>query len=184
MPIDMLAVVRAQREEIARKMAALQAEDAELAIAERVIARLAPTETYSDRQEVRSGQPVRHIDLVVQTLATMPQRWARDWSHLQGSIRSLFNVEIPKSSLQPYLSNLKNDGIVVRDGPRIALKSRVAKGAGPQSDNSYDPATAAADDDEEKSPETVARRVMQEEEIRKAQELEAMRRRNIRNINN
>ena len=180
--MDVLTTIRSRREEISKNITALQAEDSELAVAEKVITRLAPISGDGGSSSPREGQPPRQIDFVVKTLAHMPQRWAPDWTYLQTAIMNVFGVEIPKSSLQPYLSHLKNDGVIVRDGPKIALKSRVAKGAGPHSDGSYDPSTAAADEDDDRTPASLERQSLQDAAIKRSRELDAVRRRNIRNV--
>lgn len=152
--MDTLAKIRARRAEIDRQIEALSAEVADLHVAERVVARFEAVSGPSQSAEgaKASSQP-RHVDLIVATLKASPASWFVDWAALQRAIKELHDVDIPKSSLQPYLSNLKSAGIVVRNGPNIALRERVEKGAGPQSDGSYDPESAVAPDDDEKPPQ-------------------------------
>lgn len=144
--MDTLAKIRARQIEIDRQIAALSDEASDLEVAARVVARL---ETPPTSQATEPKSQLTHPDLIVATLKAAKGPWFGDWSGLQRAIKEMHGVDIPKSSLQPYLSNLKNQGVIVRNGPNIALRVRVEKGAGPESDNSYDPATAVAADDDD-----------------------------------
>lgn len=132
-----LAAIRARRAAIATQRQALDAEEQELAVAERVVARLGATamprpngngRSQGERPPAESPAPARQADLVIATLKASASPWVETSADLQTQIKEIHGVEIPKNSLLPLLSRLTADKIVARDGPKLALKERVHGG--------------------------------------------------------
>ena len=127
-----LALVHSRRLEIARLRGQLDAEDAELEIAERVLGRLQaakrPTGGGLERKVPSGRRPNGQLtqrDMILGTLRALPHPWVKDTATLQARIKEFHGIEIPMTSLQPYLSDLKKDKFIVRDeGGGIALSER------------------------------------------------------------
>jgi hypothetical protein len=137
-----LSLVRARRAAIKREMESLEEEDEELQTAERVLARLQAskvvkpavaitagngahaTSTAPTKSSGRMSQP----DYVIGTLKAVQNPWVDSPVALQGLIKTLHNVEIPTNSFHPILHHLRADGVIVRDGSRLALAERVKVG--------------------------------------------------------
>lgn len=134
-----LDLVRARRAEIDRQRAALDTEDQELAVAERVAERLEPfvragapnAETGSTvtNAVLAAGAPKTQPELVISTLKASAGPWFESSNALHDEIQRIHGVDIKSGSLLPVLTNLKNEGIILREGPRIALAERVANNA-------------------------------------------------------
>lgn len=126
-----LSTVRQRRSAIAKQIKALQTEDGELEIAERVLTRLAPTTRSRDTNGggLDFGNPdpppVTQKDLVIATLRARAEPWIESSRALQAEIQETHGVHIRDSSLLPLLTTLKDDKIIKRDSDnRIALAER------------------------------------------------------------
>ncbi|MEI9931388.1 MAG: hypothetical protein WDM89_12810 [Rhizomicrobium sp.] len=131
-----IKLVRARREQIAKERAALDAEDADLDITERTLSRLAAATTLQERGSTRPvlvrlpKHTPSHKDMVLGTLKASPTVWIASADALQKQISQIHKVFIGKSSLFPYLSELKTKGVIVRGkNGEIALAERVMKEA-------------------------------------------------------
>ncbi len=138
-----LELVRARRAEIGRIRESLDAEERDLEITERTLMRLAvkttmtSSGTKSGVDQDHKAKPVLNLEppaqlssqksLITTALQNAPEAWFESSDQLHAFIASVFNVEIPKSSFLPYLSDLKKREVIVRDGQRIALKDRVRR---------------------------------------------------------
>ena len=133
-------LVRARRAEIAKLRKELDAEDAELDITERTLARLAAADRPASNGHAkqsriilrRSGTSVKpsQKDMIVGTLKAEPIAWITDAGALQAKIKEIHGVELPMTTIYPYLSSLKSDGIIVRGkSGEIALADRIKKTA-------------------------------------------------------
>jgi hypothetical protein len=131
-----LAAIRARLAEIAKIREALDAEQSELATAERVVSRLeVPTATAAEAspavvrgriERVRLTKDLTHEDMVRSVLRNSPDPWFASSTAVGAEIERTYNVTINPNSLQPLLWNLKKDGVVVRDNQnRVALADRV-----------------------------------------------------------
>lgn len=118
-----LATVRARRAEIARQRKSIDEEDAELAVAERALVRLAlPRQTNG---AVLAERPTTNIDLIVEALKRHSEPWVRDAKHLHALIVQEFSIDMKESSLMPLLSRLRSEGVIRRQDSKIALTQRV-----------------------------------------------------------
>lgn len=124
-----LQSVRARRAEIAQLLRTLKTEDADLAVAERVLLQLTPDGSPPPKQRLtrrgrqEGGKSQRA--LVLEALAQSKSEWL-DVAGIISYVAKNHAIAIPRKTLSPLLTYLKNDGLVVRDGRRVALKSRIA----------------------------------------------------------
>lgn len=126
-----LQKIRDKRAAIAQQRAALERQDAELAIAEKVLREFA----NADHASAFGGD----VGLPVLARAPSGSRRERVLEALSGetvwmtskeinfAIAQKYGVYIKGASLFPMLTALKNEGVIVRDGSKMALKSRVDK---------------------------------------------------------
>jgi hypothetical protein len=137
-----LTSIRARRAEITKLRQALDLEDQELAVAERVVSRLeAHTAMQNENVDLSVPMvahssvsatamlipaPARQADFVIATLRASENVWFESSAALEREIAKTHGVIIKPTSLQPLLSNLKKRGAIVREGPRIALAQRAA----------------------------------------------------------
>ena len=63
--------------------------------------------------------------LIVATLKTSDNVWFETGDELHKAVKRVHGIDINKNSFLPYLSGLKADGIIVREGQRIALADRL-----------------------------------------------------------
>lgn len=129
-----LSLIRTRRAEIAKLRAELDAEDADLNITEKTLARLqaksqtGDTVTRARRRIIRRiGQfGISQKEMLIGTLRAEPSPWVRDVRALQERIKEIHGAEIPMTSIYPYLTELKNAGIILRGkSGEIALAERV-----------------------------------------------------------
>ena len=155
-----LADVRARRAEIAKAVGPLMAEDDELKIAEKVLARLAeapepaptaakvppPTPpprpvtspapddgaSANDDDGLSLEETVRQKLTGNENLEDLTKllfdNCSDDWwtaTEVQDYLTRVKGKEVPMSSVSPTLTKLKDAGVIVRDGLKVALKSRV-----------------------------------------------------------
>jgi hypothetical protein len=144
-----LADVRARRAEIAKIIEPLQAEERELAAVEAVLVRrfgstppagptpatassVAPqgAEKSDDDEEFVHDVVKRKMkgnetieELILMSLDECSEDW---WTaaQMQENLKEIKGREVPMSSVSPTLSNMKNRGLIVRDGLNFALPAR------------------------------------------------------------
>lgn len=128
-----LSMIRARLAEISRQQESLIKEAQELEIAVRVLTRLAATSSVTGASEppqvVRVGAPASQRGLVIAALRVSADPWFASPAELRAEIEQTHSVKIKNTSFQPLLSNLKTQGVVVRDGLRIALAERLVHGS-------------------------------------------------------
>lgn len=128
-----LQQIRERRTEIAKARQSLDAEDAELATAERVLIRMgngsqhaslfdAPSPVFD--MPVLTSRKITNRDLVVEALSRSPHAWLES-SEINGELSKMGRPIIKSATLYPLLTLLKNEGTIVRDGAKLALKARV-----------------------------------------------------------
>jgi hypothetical protein len=88
------------------------------------------------RPRMAGGGTITTKDLIVTVLRQMPKVWTTA-NEIQTRVSELKGEEVPMSTISPYLTTLKNDEIIVRNGMRIALKERAP--VDPDSDHSQAP---------------------------------------------
>ena len=130
-----LALVRARRAAISREIEELQEEDDDLEVTERVLARLQAAKAKANGNGAHVGPPaplatrtMSQPEYVLGTLRAAENPWIESAVALQNMVRKVHGVDIPTNSFHPIISNLTKRGVVLRDGPRIALAERIAKG--------------------------------------------------------
>lgn len=129
-----LQKIRDKRAELALQRAALERQDAELAIAEKVLAEMegvkaspSPQQPFEfDAPPQPSVHPSRR-ELVMEALGG-EKVWMTS-AEINKEVFRRHRFLIKTSSLYPMLTVLKNEGVIVRDGDRMALKSRVGGGS-------------------------------------------------------
>lgn len=130
-----LQKIRDERAELARQRAALERRDAELAVAEKVLAEfegipatelaaISGTERFSMKMPVPTTSTRR--ELVIEALSG-EKVWMTS-GEINKAIYKRHRFMIKTSSLYPMLTVLKNETVIVRDGDKMALKSRVKGG--------------------------------------------------------
>ena len=138
-----LSTIQARRAELAAHRQAIEAEEQELAIAERVLVRLARN-AISRSAITASGSAVLD-DLTLEANATVSSNSLPKTFSTKDLIRSLLSSsavvwltsqevrdgvvlakgrDVPKSTIGPTLTAMKEAGIIVRDGNKVALKER------------------------------------------------------------
>jgi hypothetical protein len=139
-----LARVRARRAQIASRLEAigrettdLRAEDSDLAVTERTLARLeGDTQPKLDLVPVStdpladkfSGKKPSIKELIIRTLKQAPEIWVPGAAWVWDSIRREYGVEINKNSFYPQMHSMVNeDKTVARDGKKIALAERLSR---------------------------------------------------------
>lgn len=128
-----LQQIRDRRAQIAADKQALEVEDAELAAAERVVLRLEAGTTHqlSGNATVSTAASgtltVRrrnNKESVVQALTESSSPWLES-SEINDAIAKLTGEPLKISSLYPLLTNLKKDGVLIRQGNKLALTTRI-----------------------------------------------------------
>lgn len=121
-------MIRAKRAELARQRAALEKQDAELAIAERVLAEMEGVKASSPQQTfeiVLSAPSGSRRERVLEALGG-DKIWMTS-AEINNAIAKRHGVLIKGTSLYPMLTNLKKEGVIIRQGDRMALKGRLEK---------------------------------------------------------
>jgi len=140
-----LSTIRARRAQLAKHRQQIEAEEKELEIAERVLARLAvgtnspvepavlmsgssqPDEPSAEAIRTGAGDqpsPVTHKDLLLATLRARAQPWVASSRQLQAEIAEAHGIRIEDNSFLPLLSGLMEEGIIKRSEKGIALAER------------------------------------------------------------
>jgi hypothetical protein len=142
------AAINEERQQIAQRERMLAAEENELAIAARVLERMAsatPTpaiapeqkaaavehdtdtqvdgwQKFKKAQGISGTEPLEHLLTILLTAVRDPWQSSNE---LQIYVGHLKGKPVPMSSISPTLSIMKNKGIVIRDGLKVALAARV-----------------------------------------------------------
>jgi len=139
---DTLTTIRTRRAEIIKLRQALDDEEKELTIAERVIERLAASTPvtviapnangaplfFPQQAPDKPGRQPTHKELIIGTLRTVADPWVESSRVLHAKIKEIHGVDINfTGTFQPTLSDLKKAGTVLRDGPKIALAERIVR---------------------------------------------------------
>ena len=124
-----LVTIRSERAKIALQVAALQKRDSDLAIAEKVLAEFegaaTPPVAMADAPAMRRAGTRR--DRIIEALEN-GDLWKTS-GQINQAIAKASGFFIKNSSLYPMLTTLKNEDVIVRDGDKMALKSRLEGGA-------------------------------------------------------
>lgn len=123
-----LDTIRERRAAIAAQRTSLDREDAELAVAERVLARMAgeePAPVNAMTSLVRPRDALSRRDKVLDVLSGEAV-WMNS-REINAAIFKKHGAFIKGSSFFPMLTTLKNEGVILREGDKMALKSRVDK---------------------------------------------------------
>lgn len=127
------AKIAARRKSIKDQIAELNQEDAELATASRALARLeAMSDSGSDpappvRQDSPlAARPSTTREMIAFYLSRTPELW-RTANDIRDNVSDMKGADVPMSSISPTLSDMKNAGVIVRSGMRVALSERVRK---------------------------------------------------------
>ena len=128
--MESLQRIRTERAEIARQRAAMDRRDADLAVAERILSEIEgdaahQTLPLNAMLSVMPASGVSRRDRVVESLSG-EKIWMTS-AEINEAIAKRHGAPIKTTSFYPMLTTLKNDGVIVRDGERIALKSRADK---------------------------------------------------------
>lgn len=108
--------IASRREEIKREISSLRAELRELSLAESAIKNGTPETVTSDGRRGTSESKITIKDMVLEVLADKPA--GAEATEILNLIANRFGEEIPRPSLSPQLSRLKEEG-------RLALEGRI-----------------------------------------------------------
>ncbi len=146
-----LRTIRMRRLSIARMLETLQAEDAELAHVEEVLARLASGSSGSQetgrsaktagvgkRGRVngnakrgpgrKSNGAMSQRELILAALQASSEPWMKV-QQIISAVKARHGVAMPARSISPLLSNMKKTKQIVRKGRLVALPARASKRA-------------------------------------------------------
>ena len=125
-----LSRIIARIAEIGRLQADLTVELDELRIAKRVIARFNSTRPQDELRNRRTGTTKA---LFADVLRTNDEPWMTA-NEIRKKASVLKGQEIPMATVSPTLTSLKNDGLLVRDGLKVALVERTKRVKAPDAD--------------------------------------------------
>ncbi|QGZ93365.1 hypothetical protein [Terricaulis silvestris] len=120
---DPLNALRARRAEIERAIERLSAEDSELAVTERVLARFSIDKVVGVSHQVRQPRPRSQREFVLEALGRSETAWLRS-AEIVALIQTTWGEVIPELSVRPLLTSLKRASQIVRQGRLVALKAR------------------------------------------------------------
>ena len=119
--------IAARRAEILQSIEGLQGELKDLEAAERVLLQLYGGGAFEEDQgSQRHRARLTTKRAILHYLKTTPSLW-RTSNQVQENVSEIKGVEVPLSSVSPMLSELKNDGLIVRDNLKVALAERVKR---------------------------------------------------------
>ena len=134
-----LDIIRQRLAEIGETRAKLDEEEHDLATAERVLVRLEAMSKFefrpvlprgiSDGASTSTKRPPSQTKIIVATLKSSAQPWFESTNVLLEAIKVIHGIKMKKSSFQPLMWQLVKNGVVARDGFKVALAERV-KGGG------------------------------------------------------
>lgn len=123
-----LPIILARLADIDRIKFDLDSEREELLVAKRVLERLGQKQLATNmvREFVRDAKKrvVSLKRLFVQILESSPTPWLTS-NEIRERASNIKGADVPMSSVSPTLTDLKKDRIIVRDGLKVALASRV-----------------------------------------------------------
>lgn len=129
--MNSLQRIREERAEIVRQRAAIEKRDAELAIAEKVLAELertAPTAGPETTYELSlTPQAASRRERVIEALSGQ-KLWMTS-AEINQAIARRHGALIKTTSFYPMISLLTKDGVLVRKDDKLALKSRLGEGS-------------------------------------------------------
>lgn len=117
------------RADLARQRAALDKQDADLAVAERVLAKLEGSEPPPQQPFEFSppGAALSRRDRVVEALSGQ-KLWMTS-AEINQAIANRHGALIKTTSFYPMISLLTKEGVLVRDEDKLALKRRIGEGS-------------------------------------------------------
>jgi hypothetical protein len=139
-----LTAIRAQKATLSRTISDAQAQLADLDVAERIVVRfgqavgdarpsdneiddllggVTPNQTALVATSI-GGRAMTTKALMQAVLRQSPSPWMTS-EELRERVSALKGEEVPMGTVGPTLSNLKNDGVILRDGFKIALVERL-----------------------------------------------------------
>lgn len=140
-----LSAIRAQKATLSRVILDAQTQLAELDIAERIVRRFGQEtpdirpddqamEDLLRRAKVEEPAPPIHEPVVERALTSKalfllvlrqsPDPWMTA-NEIQERATTIKGQDVPMATVSPTLSNMKNDGLIVREGLKVALASRI-----------------------------------------------------------
>ncbi|GLK49281.1 hypothetical protein GCM10017620_22540 [Brevundimonas intermedia] len=136
-----LQQIRDKRAHLARQRAAIDLQDAELEVAEKVLVRLEAERPEGKTFELQPVQPGKNdeprdtfafdvppIRLSRRELVLEALKGEKIWmtsAEINEEIAKRHGAQIKPTSFYPMLSNLKNEAVIKREGDRMALASRI-----------------------------------------------------------
>jgi hypothetical protein len=133
--MEPLARILARIEAIKLERSKLDAEEADLAAAVRVLRKYGPTPASSAAPIVQEmiERNATKAQIAVEVLQESSNPWMT-----ANEVRRFFSEkrgeDTPMSSISPLLTKLKDDGLLVRNGLHVALRSRVQATEAPVSE--------------------------------------------------
>lgn len=138
-----LSAIREQKTSLTRIVADAQAKIADLEIAERYVRRFGQTteDTRPTVDEIDdllgpveltplntapqpdNRRPVTTKSLMLSVLRDAPSVWMTS-DELRDRVTALKGEDVPMGTIGPTLSNMKNEGVIVREGFKVALAER------------------------------------------------------------
>lgn len=117
-------------------MSLLEAEERELAIAEKVLRRMEGGAEAPHKREAMSTKAVANDGgaqksqraYLLEGLEAAETPWVTS-GELLSLIQERWGARLPATSVRPLLTLLRNEGLIVRDNRRIALAKRTRTGA-------------------------------------------------------
>ncbi len=139
-----LTAIREQKAALKRVIADAQAQLADLEVAERIVRRFGeaidgsrPDQTEMDdligghdvmpsalKSVQGSGRNLTTKALMIAVLRQSPSLWVKS-DELRERVIAIKGQDVPMGTIGPTLSNLKNEGVIVRDGFKVALTERL-----------------------------------------------------------
>lgn len=123
-----LSQIIARIAEIEAAQASMATELEELTVARRVLVRLGGhvVQSVPIAQQPKLPRAGTTRDLFLEVLRANEPPWMTA-NEVRAKASELKGTEIPMGTVSPTLTDLKNAGLIVRDGLRVALASRVLK---------------------------------------------------------
>ncbi len=136
---DSLDAIRQRLAQLEKARVELDEEEHDLLIAERVLARLEAMSSFGFKDVTVQGnsigaststrRPPTQTEFIVATMRLSPEPWFESTNVLHETIKAIHGIDMKKSSFQPLMSQLFREGVVTRDGYKVALAERVKGGA-------------------------------------------------------
>ena len=122
--------IRAERADLASQRAVLEQRDAELAVAERVLAELEGNDKSkaSDRPQELSLSPAPNTRREKVIFALSGEKIWMTSAEINQAIGRRHGAEIKSTSFYPMVSLLTKERVIIRRGDKLALRSRLGEG--------------------------------------------------------